>query len=72
MKITDIVQYQDWLIVPIKTNPRRTTYSFVLISFDDELFHIEDQQYQSIFDAVSVGRKMIELEEVRLSARLIP
>ena len=72
MKISNIVEYHDWLIVPIKTNPMFVTYSFVLISFDDKLFHIEDRQYQSILDAVSVGRKMIDLEETRISARPMP
>jgi hypothetical protein len=69
MKLGSIEEYKDWVLIPIKTNPRFTTYSYLAIAPSDELFHICDEEYQSAHDALSVARRFVDLEEVKLSAR---
>jgi len=64
-----IAQHQDWIIIAVKTNRKFVTYSFIAISPEDELFHIDDGEFQSVADAISVGRKFVDLEEVKVSAR---
>jgi hypothetical protein len=64
-----IAQHQDWVVIAVKTNRKFVTYSFIAISPEDELFHIDDGEFQSVADAISVGRKFVDLEEVKVSAR---
>ena len=72
MKSSDAKEYKDWLIIPIKTNPRFITYSYLAIAPSEELFQVCDEEYHSPMDALDVARRYVDLQEARISARPMP
>lgn len=64
-----ISQYQDWIIIAVKTNPKLTTYSFIAISPQDELYHIDEDELESVEAAIAVGQCFVDLEEQRNISR---
>lgn len=61
--------YEDWLVIAVKTEPRLATYSFIAISPQDQLYHIDEGEYQSVADAILIGKKFVDLEEAKFSAK---
>lgn len=64
-----VKNYQDWIVIAVKTNPKLTTYSFIAISPQDELYHIDEDELESVEAAIEVGRKFVDLEEQRNISR---
>jgi hypothetical protein len=64
-----VKNYQDWIVIAVKTNPKLTTYSFIAISPQDELYHIDQDELESVEAAISVGQRFVDLEEQRNISR---
>ena len=64
-----VKNYQDWIIVAVKTETRFATYSFIAISPQDLIFHIDDEQYRGIEEVIGVGKKFVDLQEEIFSAK---
>lgn len=64
-----VKNYQDWIIIAVKTETRFATYSFIVISPQDELYHIDEDELESVEAAIEVGRKFVDLEEQRNISR---
>lgn len=64
-----VKNYQDWIIIAVKTETRLATYSFIVISPQDLIFHIDDEQYRGVEEAIRVGQRFIDLQEEMFSAK---
>ena len=61
--------YEDWLIIAVKTDTRLATYSFIAINPQDELFHIDEDKFATVENALEVGGRFVDLEEARQLAK---